>query len=36
MHVTLGREIAEIAAGMVWHDQHMPLMRASNKRILQQ
>lgn len=34
--LTLGREIVRIAAGMVWHDQHMPLMRDFNKRAFQQ
>jgi len=29
--LTLGREIAEIATGMVWHDQHMPLMGLQQK-----
>lgn len=36
MQLTLCREIAKIAAGMVWHDQHMPLMRDCNKRAFQQ
>lgn len=32
MQLTLGREIAKIAAGMVWHDQHVPRMGDSNQR----